>query len=829
MPDRPALTTQAVRSLATSLVTDELVVMPVRHHSPACAWQVRRAIAEHRPSVVLVEGPRSLTPLVPLLTHAEARMPLAVYTYAVRSRRGAPDERSAAYYPFCDYSPELVALRDAAAAGIPARFIDLDFAEQCLVGADPGDGQPEDGEGSGGARAGAAADPRAGQSLLDERHFEHSRRLQALAERLGCRDQEDLWERLFEADLTTTGAEEHLARVTAYCQVARRDHTAAELAADGTTAREAEMVWHIREALAARSPDAGPVLVVVGGFHAVALPGLLADPPARPAVRLTRVTTESAIIRYTFDRLERLNGYASGMTSPAWHQGLWRLVTEAGAPDARRTATLTALMDITDELRRRHRMPVAMPTVAAAYEQALRLADLRGRPAPLRSDLLDAITSCFVKGDVDVEGVLVRAAAHVVLTGSAVGTVPPGAGTPPLVNDALERLRAQRLRIDGAERQTAALDIYRRPAHRATSRLLHGLVLLGVPFATKVAGPDFVRGLGLGRLQERWEYLWTPATEGALVEASIHGTTVPLAVAARFEDRLAAYRESGDRRSARDATALLAQACVLGLHEYVGRTLEIVREAIRADAAFDGMAAATAQLGLLWESREPLEARGLGTLPGVVRTTYERTVFLGRELQGQECEPSAAVAALVQLRELLTSAAGADLDAELYWHMVTRLHSAHDVPMVRGGAAGLAYSSGRIDSTGLSRAVAGHLAGTTSAADSVGFLRGLLQTAREAAWQERELLASLDARLAAWDAEEFTAHLPELRLAFAGMTPMETDRIAKAVAALHGVGELGPLLLRDTDEASVQRHLGVSRAVAALLERDGLGSWVHTA
>ena len=74
----PSLTVEGVRELADALVTPELVVVPVRHHSPACAWHVRQVMAEHRPSVVLVEGPRSFTPLVPLLTHPQARMPLAV-------------------------------------------------------------------------------------------------------------------------------------------------------------------------------------------------------------------------------------------------------------------------------------------------------------------------------------------------------------------------------------------------------------------------------------------------------------------------------------------------------------------------------------------------------------------------------------------------------------------------------------------------------------------------------------------------------------------------------------------------------------------------------
>jgi hypothetical protein len=720
----------------------------------------------------------------------------------VRGRPGAPAERWSAQLPFCDYSPELVALREAAARDIPARFIDLDLAEQSLVGS-------------------REYDPDAEEPLLDEHHYRTSARLQALAEKLGCRDHEDLWEHLLEADAAAVPAAEHTARVAAWCQLARQDHPAAELDRDGTTAREAEMAWHIAQALTGRGPGDGPVLVVVGGFHAVALPALLAEPPARPQVRADGVTGGAALVRYTFERLERLNGYASGMTSPAWHQQLWELMS-AGAEEPRAHAALSAILDVAEELRR-HEVPVPMPAVSAAFEQSLRLARLRDRPAPLRSDLGDAVTSCFVKGDADVEGALVAAVTRRVLTGTAVGTVPPGAGTPPLVADTLGRLRRQKLHV-GGEPRTAALDLYRRAAHRETSRLLHGLALLGVPFAIRTAGPDFVHGHGLGRLQERWDYRWSPATDGALAETSVLGETLPAAVATRFEALLEAERAEG-ARSAPAATSLLVRACVLGLHDHVAEPLELVREALAADVAFDALAAATAQLALLWEAREPLDARTLEPLPALLRTAYERTVYLGRELSGQECAPPDAVDALVQVREVLLGAAGSGLDADLYWQMVDRLASAHEAPLVRGGATGLRYSAGRLGAEGVARAIAGHLSGTASAADGVAFLSGLLRTAREAAWQEPALLGALDGCLRAWERETFVAHLPELRLAFAAMTPRETDRIALAVAALHGATDLGVLRRSDVHEGTVRRHLEVSGVTADLLARDGLAAW----
>lgn len=806
-------TPAALRAQAARLLGEALIVFPVRHHSPACAWQLQRLLRDTPVSAVLVEGPRSFTRLIPQLTHADARMPLAIYSYAVFKARGeAPARRCGAYYPFCDHSPELVALRHAQAAGLPARFIDLDLAEQH---ADEDD---------------AGADAEA-HSLLDERALQRSRHLVELAARLGCRDTEALWEHLFEVPATTRSLPEHLADLVAYCELARQECTAAQLQAEGTLAREAEMARQVREALAERADGAAPVLAVVGGFHAVALLNALqAAPTPRPPAPAVD-DTASALIRYSFDRLDALNGYAAGMTSPAWHQALWerqRRQDQAGVANAarvRREAALAFLFDIALELRGRHGLPLPMPTLAAADEQALRLAQLRQRPAPTRDDVLDAITSCFVKGEADADGALVLAVARRTFSGRALGQVPPGTDRPPLVRDYEQRARRQRLKIDEAAPRRLVLELYRREEHRVTSRLLHGLVLLGVPLGTRTAGPDFVNGRGLERLQEHWEYAHSAATEAALVEASIHGTTLPLAVARVFGQRLERFESGAEPRSAQAAARLLVQACVLGLHDHLPRVAATLAAAVAEDAAFDSVALAAGTLGLLWESREPLEARAVGELPSLLRAAYERALYLAGELSGTTGDGSAAVAGLARLRELLVSEAGSGLDAALYWGCVARLQQGHAQPLLRGAAAGLLYAAGRLADEDLARAVDGHLGGLMPAREAVAFLRGLLQTAREAAWQQPSLLGVLDGLLARWDDDGFVAALPELRLAFAEMTPKETDRIAEAVACLHGQGDLGPLVQRELTADEVQAHLLLSRQVLAQLQADGLGAW----
>jgi hypothetical protein len=802
----PLPTGEDVRALSARMVGDDVVVVPVRHHSPACARAVTDAFERYAPSHVLIEGPRSFTGLTDLLCHPDARYPLAVYAWSRPTGRSTvPGEGHGGYYPFCDYSPELVATRLAHAAGVPVTFCDLEVGEQAAVAS--GDVLP----GSG--------------SLLREDVYAHSRSLTALAERLGCRDQEDLWELLFEAT-ADDGPDAHRDRMTAYCLLARHDSTDEELDRDGTRQREAEMVWHVQEALRTRPDGAGPVLVVVGGFHAVALPDLLAAPPDRPVVDLGAVEEGHALVRYGFDRLDRLHGYASGMTSPGWHQRIWderRGGRPAGA--ARVDAALTALLDLADELRTRHGTPVATPTLVAAHRQALLLSELRGRSAPLRSDLVDAVTSCLVQGDADVEGVVVATATRHVLTGDRVGRVPPGAGTPPLVRDTLARVQALRLDTDATEPRTLALDLYRNAAHRRTSRVLHGLTLLAAPFATRTAGPDFVRGTGLTRLQERWTYLWSPTTEGRLAELSLLGSTFDEAVEGRFAELVAAATRDGRTPASSEAVSLLAQGAVVGLHERTAPVVALVRHALGAETSFVDAVHAAGALALLADGREAVESGRLAGLTDLVSTAYARCLYLGAQLAGDEEPPDQVATALARLRELLASPGGEPLDPGPFWALVERLRREHEQALVRGAAAGLASTAGRLDVDDLARDVAGHLAGSIDAHEAVAFVRGLFATARETVWQDSGVVAALDSRLVDWDQPTFLSTLPDLRLAFAGLTPRETDRVAESVAGLHGGERPDTPVRRDVDERTVLANAELSQLLVEALERDGLGAW----
>ncbi|MEP9395112.1 DUF5682 family protein [Gordonia sp. VNK1] len=789
----------AVHHIAARLLSPEVVILPVRHHSPACALQVRRAIETLGPAAVLVEGPRSFTPLIPALTSTQAHAPLAVYTYLDPTGRAPEAPRLGAYYPFCDFSPELVALREATRRDIPVRFIDLELGEQHAVN-------------------------RAGEEviLLDEHHFRLSDGLARLTTDLGCVDEEDLWENLFESDAHTTSLTDHLSRLTAYCLLARADATPDQLRADGTAAREAEMTWHVRQAISEFS-GSGPVLVVVGGFHAVALPDLLADPPPRPSI--TAPAAQAALVRFSFDRVDRINGYAAGMTAPAWHQRVWDQLAAAAPPaDPRASSARAALLDIADELDRLGRRP-AQPSVTDAYTHTLGLASLRDHAGPLRSDLLDAVRATLIKGHVDVEGSVILDAARQALSGNRIGALPPGVAAPPLVADTLDRLRRARLAVDQPGASTVSLSVYRTPSHRVASRLLHGLTELDVPFATWIGGPDFVAGTDLHLITEQWRYRWSPGTEAALVEASRFGSTLPDAVAACFDAHLVDLTAAGRHHDSATSAGFLMRACRLGLVDRAQRVLIVVADDLGADPSFCGVIAAATSLALLRQAREPLGAENLDGLGELLQTAIRRALYLGRLIPAEPATD--VVAALVALRELVAEPDADDAAAAgLFTEVIATLAEVHNDAHIRGGAVGLCYGADLLDGPAVAGVLRGTLAGTLAPDAAVAFVAGLLSTARETLWQEPELVDVLGDVVTSWPDEEFIARLPALRLAFAELTPRETDQVARVVARRLGVADLGPLDRGEFGAAEVAANVAASRLAADLLIADGLGEWV---
>ena len=791
----------------------EILFFPIRHHSPACAWHLERLIDERKPRAILIEGPRDATALLGNIAHQAARAPIAIYTTFVdtANRLGrttvdrAKPARFSAYYPLADYSPELVAIRKGLAAGAEVRFIDLIFPEMVLA--------------EGGHHKEQA------RSLLDEHELRHSQFLKALCQRTGVRDPDDLWDHLYETNFQHMSTEQFIKGVETYCALSRADYTTEMLAAEAHLAREAAMAGEI--AAEAGRGD-GAILVVTGGFHTPGLKERLAA-ETKPTTSYEPIPGEAQtlLMRYGFAQLDRLNGYASGMPSPAFYQRVWEHLHDHKAPDVFPAARAAAEFIV--ELGRvsREKAPGLSPAdEIAALDQTRRLASFRSHLQPTREDLLDGIRSSFIKGSADAEGLQVLTQARILLAGDLIGDLPPDVGVAPLVDDFRRTAANLKLDISNLAAKEVQLDLYRKAPSRATSHFFHRLRYLGVPFADFIKGPDFVTGRDLERITETWRYSWSPDTESKLTEQTLYGGTLEEASANLLQHGLDEAEMQGlGRRSDVTATQLL-HACRMGLQRFAPELLARTAALIAEDASFASLVSTAEQLLLLHSSREPLEAHHLPGLTETAGRAYQRACYLLPQLAGIGAqEEQAALDALNALQQVALALGDSQQHHQLLRSGLRLLLDEPECnPTMRGGAVGALHVDGQMTNEELVRRVGGHIE-----QDGPAFLRGLLATNRPCLWQVVALLEALNSTVCAWDESQFVRLLPELRLAFANLTAREADLVAQTVAKQVGAKTVPALSVSGAAPEDLLLGAALNQRITETLTRDGLAEFLQEA
>jgi hypothetical protein len=415
--------------------SENLTVVGVRHHSPACAGLVREAIERLRPAHVLIEGPSDMNDRIGefLLGH---ELPVAVFT-SVRDGASA----RGAWSPFCEYSPEWVALTEGTRAGAQVRFIDLPAWHPAF-------------------------------STLTNRYADAELRftqtVDELCRQFGMDNIDTLWDHMAEIEAEQTPPAELGERLNLYFDLVRTASTAdrepggpadAGGSADpggsagpaGSAGLPEQTSEEIREQYMARwiaaalrhSPDR-PVLVVCGGFHRPALLRLAAEPCSQEAdwPEPEPIPVESAVsylVPYSFKRLDAFDGYQSGMPSPGYYQRLWELGPRGAA---------TALTEEVVQRLRKRNQRVSTADLIAARVNGEGLAAVRGHRHPARADLLDGLVSALVAEALDqplpwtgrrvlapgTHPAVVEMVAA--LSGDRVGRLHPDTPLPPLVHDA---------------------------------------------------------------------------------------------------------------------------------------------------------------------------------------------------------------------------------------------------------------------------------------------------------------------------------------------------------------------------------------------------------
>lgn len=736
-----------------------LVLLPVRHHSPACAGYIADWIRAHRPAAVLVEGPADANPLIPELLDPDTVPPVALYSF-LRQSEGASH---ACWYPFCAHSPEYVALREGGLANAKLGFIDLPtwWHAQLLM-----------------ERTGEQERT----NVYGDHRLSHHAFIQELCQQSNCRDFDDLWDHLFETSARDRSSDQFWREIATYCQIARLQSPSQEFASDGTNIRESYMAARIVEARR-EFPD-GKILVVTGGFHRGGILELLDgefDEPAPPA--LPRSSEHGCYLTAYGDKeLDRWSGYQSGMPAPAYYRFLWGLSSEPVTP-------ALAAAQLLGELRRhlsQQGLEVSVAEVIAAEGMLLALAQFRGHEIPSREDLRDAVRSTWIKGAMDEAHGHLLTAVDQFLVGSAVGVVSAKAGAPPIVRDFDLQLKELRLpkRQDRAMARQVNLDIHGRKPHRKKSAFLHRLTELGVPYARLEMGPDFVGRKDLDRVREIWQVRWLPAVDGALVERSIYGVTIAEAAERHLLLRFRKLEAAG----ADSAVEILTRALVMSFPQLAQELTDAVESRLESEGEFAAAADALSGLVQLLSYQALLEAERFPKIEELAGKAYRRSVWLLDSLPGLSHQDSGAqtrvLRSLSRLRHVVLAGTLAGIDAELLFEA---LAAAADrlgrIPVLEGAVLGVLRQAGKIDDERVRAAVRASVDNTAAGPEMPlgDFLRGLFVMIRHAVVEQTGLLEIVHRCITELGEERFREVLPALRLAFTHFSPRETRRLAQTV------------------------------------------------
>ncbi|TWU16050.1 VWA domain containing CoxE-like protein [Allorhodopirellula heiligendammensis] len=480
------------------------LLIGVRHHSAALSRAVPEMLDAFAPQCLLVELPSDLADWIEHLADPQTMAPVAI--------SAVHDQHGLFFYPMADFSPEWVAIRWARQRGIPVVPCDLSVAAKTPLSnleSSESDAQWE----------------QAPTTLLDR-----------LLHRTGESDTGGLWQRLVESPGFEAEPDAIRAAALVFGYAVR--HSTPDISSRDLV-REAAM----REAIRMAPKHSA---AVIGSFHAAALlPEVVRSQEQHDAAILAAAIAESSdgvgvsLVPYSFEQLDERSGYPAGVRDPVWHQRMWESRTCLDA-DAAAAELVTA---VCRRLRQDGHV-AGMPDAAESLRMMRDLARLRGLRVAGRGELVEAIQTCLVQGDLMGRGRAVAKAAGEILIGDRIGTVTPAAPRCGLAVDIDRQLDALKLpgrdSFGGQSRSTRRaasgaparvdedakeiqLDVLRRPRDRARAVVLRQLNAAGIPYAERI---DEVERGHRENLIERWRVGWQQGTAATIESVSRYGVSL---------------------------------------------------------------------------------------------------------------------------------------------------------------------------------------------------------------------------------------------------------------------------------------------------------------
>ena len=780
-------------------LNSNIVFFPVRHHSPACSYNLKKTIEEYNPDVILIEGLIDGNKVKKFLEDEESEAPFSMY-YSYSDTKGfvsKENEKYKCYYPFLDYSPELVALREGKKRGIETSFIDLPYSE-ILINCKEGKGLLKKENKS---------------NYNDDYLFESGKFFESLCEKERCRNFNELWEKLFEIKGFYISKESFVKNILSYCYLTRLNTPKEELIEEGCIAREIFMTSKIQEF----SKEYKKVLVVTGGFHTYGILELLDKENKIKLHKFNKDDSKVYVMPYSMEAVDQLNGYASGMPFPNFYEEVWKGI-EKNQNNFYEDSVLKFIIKTGKEVRKNDGYLSTFDEICA-FNMCKGLASLREKNQCGAYELIDGITSSFIKGDLNISTEDPLKILYKNLTGNKIGKLCEKADVPPLVQDFKTLAEKYKLKIVTTMEQEIALDIFSSKRHREISSMLHRMEYLNTNFCKVKKGPNILLKRNTNLVREVWKYKWNTSVDSALIDNSVYGGTLKEATLSLVKKEI-----KDNAKNSGDISKILVQAFYMGLEEVFNSTILSLKDAIAEDGSFYSLIDCLKYLNSIYYMRELYNMFSMDKIGEIIFSCYSKLSILIPDLYLTNEEDS--IKTVNALKEIFNVVLNRDINLDkdiLKEALRSLLRAKESNPSVEGATLGILYGLNDVEIDEIKFAAEGYILGTKEKVMKVpGFLNGLFSTARDVVFIDDSILKSVDKLVNDVSEEEFIKVIPELRLAFSYFTPREIDEIGGNVSKMYGISKRKFHSLKGISPNVVSLGEELDKTISEFMKEEGL-------
>lgn len=772
------------------IIKENIKFFPVRHHSPACAFHLKKIIDEFKPETILIEGPSDANFLMEYMIDENTTPPFCIYSSYIDKSK----EKCRSYYPFLDYSPEFVAIKKSHELKINCSFIDMPFGS--II---------ENSENNINKKTISIYDK-------DNNKFNVNDYTSRLTKKSGLRSFAELWERDFEINGILKNSEDFTKSVFAlgyYMRLIESEDIE-------TKNREYFMAKNIKECI---DKKIDRILVITGSFHVNGIIDKLKDFEniEREFNKLKKYNIQNSsnyLIPYSFEEADQRKGYIAGIEYPAFYNNIWKKLNEDLIENAY-TETVKSFIVKAAGINRDY-YNVNIPDCINAYYMAINLAKLRGKNNAGVYELIDAVKSAFVKGEISLENTGNIELMMKLLSGIANGKVSSKSIVPPVVLDFRNLCKTHRIRIDKTETTESTLDIIKDKNHFEKSKFFHKMHFLDIGFCKLIKGPDYIEKTDKNLAREIWKYKYNSQVEALLIDKSVYGTSVEELCLNFIKDKLKI------RLNSEEISKLIIESTVMGLYNFLIDNYNEIENIILSDNDFISLCKALDNFsyliniekinGNINKDRENIFSN-VDIISKIKSLSKLGFILAAQNMESiKNLDEENALKYSVYIKNLfIYTLENEDLDCReiFYGSIDSMIQNTFGSSHIYAVCLSIKYKSSLIDAKEFASIISNFL--ETAETESIAyFLNGIFLIARDILFINNDLINEIDKIVKNIEENKFIEILPNLRFAFTNLTPTEAERLSLIIAKLYKTKESNT---ESISEEEIQRAKIIDRKI----------------